>query len=81
MTRGIKISINLKQDLYLNSINSKDPKLKNCNVKLHPELLERLRNDNTTNILISKNKTETTWNIVKPDTGKKSEKRNIITKL
>jgi hypothetical protein len=52
MTRGIKISVNCIQELYINSRYSNDPRLKDIikyTEKFYPQLLQKLRNDNTIN--------------------------------
>jgi hypothetical protein len=81
MTRGIKISINHKRELYLNSKHSNDPTLKEF-YKLYYKILSRVikkakKQQYNKRILTSKNKTKTIWNIIKTETGRKTEKEGI----
>jgi hypothetical protein len=84
MTKGIKISINHKRELYLSSRNSKNPKHKE-NYKSYCKLLSKVIKEAkilkyNKQILTSYNKTRAMWNIVKYETEKKErERRNIIT--
>jgi hypothetical protein len=82
MTRGIKISLNHKRELYLNSKHSNDHTLKNF-YKLYCKILSRVikeakKQQYSKRILTSKNKTKTIWNIVKTETGRKTEKEGIL---
>jgi hypothetical protein len=81
MTRSIKISLNHRRELYLNSKHSNDPTLKEF-YKLYCKILSRVikeakKRQYNKRILTSKNKTKTIWNIVKTETGKKTEKEGI----
>jgi integrase len=80
MTKGIKISINCKRELYLISRNSKNPKLKKY-YKLYCKLLSKVIKEAKIlqyekQISPSYNKTKTIWNIVKSETGKKIRKED-----
>jgi len=84
MTRCIKISVNCKQELHLNSRYSNDPRLKEY-YKVYWKILSRVIKEAkkwqyNKQILTSKNKTKTNGNNVKSKTGKNNERRNIITK-
>jgi hypothetical protein len=74
MTRGIMVSINHKQKLYLNSKCSNDRELKGF-YKLYCKILTRVireaKQHHSRKISTSKNKIKTTWNIVKSETGRK----------
>ena len=75
MTKGIKISINHKRELYLSSRNSKNPKSKEL-YKLYCKLLTNIIKEAKIlqyekQISTSHNKTRTIWKIVKSETGKK----------
>jgi hypothetical protein len=81
MTKGIKISINHKRELYLISRNSKGPNLKQY-YKSYCKLLSKVIKEAKTlhykkQILTSYNKTRNIWNIVKSETGKKIGKKII----
>ena len=81
MTSGIKISINHKRELYLNSQNSNNPKLKEY-YKLYSKRLSKVIREAKIlqfrkRMLASQNKIRTTWNIVRSETRKK-EKEDII---
>jgi hypothetical protein len=81
MTKGIKISINHKRELYLSRRNSNNPKLKE-QYKSYCKLLSKVIKEakilqHNKQILTSYNKTRTTWNIVKSETGEKREKEEI----
>jgi len=81
MTKGIKTSIYKKRELYLNSRNSSDPKLKKY-YKLYCKQLNKVIKEAkllhyNEQILTSQNKTKTTWNIVKSETGKTTKKKEI----
>ena len=81
MTKGIKISINHKRELYLNSRNSNNTKLKEY-YKSYCKLLSKVikevkRLQYRKQILTSQNKTRTTWNIVRSETGKRIGKEDI----
>jgi len=84
LTTGIKISINHKRELYLNSRDSNNPKLKEY-YKLYSKWLSKVIREAKIlqykkQILTSQNKTRTTWNIVRSETmGKKRERRHNIT--
>jgi predicted phosphoadenosine phosphosulfate sulfurtransferase len=73
MSKGLKISINHKREIYLSSRNSKNPKLKE-HYKSYCKLLLKVIKEAKIlhykkHILTSHNKTKTTWNIVKSKTG------------
>jgi hypothetical protein len=79
MTKGIKISISHKRELYLISRSSKNPKLKKY-YKSYCKLLSKVIKEAkilhyNKEILTSHNKTRTIWNIVKSKTGKKLRKK------
>jgi len=81
MSKGIKISISHKRELYWSSRNSKNPKLKE-HYKLYCKLLSKVIKETKIlqckkQILTSYNKTRTTWNIVKSKTGGKKGKEKI----
>ena len=81
LTKGIKTSINQKRELYLNSRNSNDPKLKKY-YKSYCKLLSKVTKEAKIlqykkQILTSQNKTRTTWNTVRSETGKKTKKEDI----
>ena len=81
MSKGIKISINHKRELYLSSRNCKNPKLKE-HYKLYCKLLSKVVKEAKIlqyrkQILTSYNKTRTTWNIVKSETGKRRGNEEI----
>ena len=81
MSKGIKISTSLKRELYLSSRKSKNPNLKEHS-KLYCKLLSKVIKETKIlqykkQILTSYNKTRTTWNIVKSETGKKRGKEEI----
>ena len=83
MTKGIKISINHKRELYLSSRNSKNPKSK-ARYKLYCKLLNKVIKEAKIlqykkQISSSYNKTRTIWNNIKSGTGnKKRDRKNII---
>jgi phage anti-repressor protein len=75
MTKGIKISLGHKRDLFLISRNSKNHKLKQY-YKSYRKLLSKVIKEAkilhyNKQILTSHNKTRTICNIVKNETGKK----------
>jgi hypothetical protein len=75
MTKGIKISINHKRKRYLSSRNSKNPKLKE-HYKSYCKLLSKVIKEAKIlqykkQVLTSYNKTRTTSNILKSETGGK----------
>ena len=81
MTKGIKISIKQKRELYLNSRDSKNPKLKHyyksyCKI-LSKIIKEAKRQHYNKQILTSHNKTRTIWNIVKTETGRRIRKEEV----
>ena len=81
MTKGIKTSINQKRELYLNSRSSNDPNLKKY-YKSYCKLLQKVIKEAKIlkykkHILTSQNKTKTTWNIVRSETGKIIKKEDI----
>jgi len=81
MSKDIKISINHKRELYLISRSSKNPKFKEY-YKSYCKLLSKVIKEAKIlqykkQILTSYNKTRTTWNIVKSETGKKRGKEEI----
>jgi len=81
LSKGIKTSINQKRELYLCSRNSNNPKLKEY-CKLYCKRLSKVIREAKIlqykkQILTSQNKTRTTWNIVRSETGKKTEKEDI----
>jgi len=83
LSKGIKTSINHKRELYLSSRNSNNPKLKEY-YKLYCKRLSKVIREAKIlhykkQILTSQNKTRTTWNIVRSETGgkKKTEKEDI----
>ena len=81
MTKGIKISINHKRELYLISRNSKNPKLKQY-FKSYCRLLSKVIKEAkilqyNKQILTACNKTRTIWQIVKSKTGGKIKKEEI----
>ena len=81
MTKGIKTSINQKRELYLNSRNSNDPKLKKY-YKSYCKLLNKVIKEvkilqYKKQILTSQNKTKTTWKFVRSETGKIIKKEDI----
>ena len=81
MTKGIKISIKQKRELYLNSRDSKNPKLKHyyksyCKI-LSKIIKEAKRQHYNKQILTSHNKTRTVWNIVKTETGRRIRKEDV----
>jgi len=81
MSKGIKIAINHKTELYLSSRNRKNPKFKK-HYKSYCKLLWKVIKEAkilqyNKQILISSNKTRTTWNTVKSKTGKKRGKEEI----
>jgi hypothetical protein len=81
ITRGIKISLNHKRELYLKSKHSNDPTLKEF-YQLYCKILstvtkEAKKQQYDKRIIISKNKTKTIFNIVKTETGEKTEKEGI----
>jgi len=81
MSNGIKKSTSHKRELYLCSRNSKNPNLKEYS-KLYCKLLSKVIKEAKIlpykkEILTSYNKTRTTWNIVKSETGKKRGKEKI----
>jgi hypothetical protein len=74
MTKGIKISIRHKRDLFLISRNSKNPKLKQY-CKSYCKLLSKVIKEAkilhyNKQTLTFHNKTRPIWNIVKNETGK-----------
>ena len=75
LTTDIKIAINHKRELYLNSRNSNNPKLKDYYKSYSKQLSKVIREAKILQyrkqILASQNKTKTTWNIVKSETRKK----------
>jgi len=75
LTTGIKISINHKRELYLNSRNSYNLKLKEYYKSYSKRLSKVIREAKILlykkQILASQNKTKTTWNIVRSETIKK----------
>jgi hypothetical protein len=81
MTKGLKISINHKRDLYLRCKYSNDKSLINQN-KLYCKILSKLiklakhfhYNKQISN---SSNKPKTLWNIIKVETGKSRRKVRI----
>jgi hypothetical protein len=75
MSKGIKISINHKRELYLSSRNSKNPEFKE-HYKSYCKLLSKVIKEAKIlqykkQILTTFNKTRTTWNTAKSKTGKK----------
>jgi hypothetical protein len=81
MTKGIKISISHKRELYLIIRNSKNPKPKQY-YKLYCKLLLKVIKEAkilhyNKQILTSHNKTRTISNIVKSETGKKLRKEEL----
>jgi hypothetical protein len=82
MTKGIKISINHKREIYLRSRNSKNPKSKE-HYKLYCKLLTKVTKEakilqyKKKQISTSYNKTRIIWNIVKSETGKKNGTEEI----
>ena len=66
MTKGIKISINHKRELYLSISNTINPKLKE-HYKSYCKLLSKVIEEAK---ILQCNKTRTTWNTVKSETGK-----------
>jgi hypothetical protein len=81
MSKGINISINHKREIYFSSRNSKKPNLKE-HYKSFCKLLAKVIKEAKISqykkeILISYNKTRTTWNIVKSKTGKKRREKEI----
>ena len=81
MSKGIKLSINHKRELYLSSRNSKNPKFKE-HYKSYCKLLLKVIKEAKIlqykkQILTSYNKTKTIWNIVKSKTGKNRGKEEI----
>jgi vancomycin resistance protein YoaR len=81
LTKGIKISINHKRELYLNSRSSNNPKLKEYYKSYSKQLSKVIRAAKILQykkqILTSQNKTRTTWNIVRSETRKKIGKEDI----
>jgi len=81
LTTGIKISINHKRELYLNSRNSNNLKLKEYCKSYCKRLSKVIREAKILQykkkILASQNKTKTTWNIVRSETIKKKGKEDI----
>jgi hypothetical protein len=81
MSKDMKITINHKRELYLSSRNSKNPKFKE-HYKSYSKLLSKVIKEAKIlqykkQILTSYNKTRTTWNIFKSETGKKRGKEEI----
>ena len=81
MSKGIKLFINHKRELYLSSRNSKNPKFKE-HYKSYCKLLSKVIKEAKIlqykiQILTSYNKTRTIWNIVKSKTGKNRGKEEI----
>ena len=81
MTRGIRTSVKCKWELYFNSRNSNDPRLKEY-YKLNCKILSRVIKEArkwqyNKPILTSKNKTKTIWNNVKSKKGEKTMKKGI----
>jgi hypothetical protein len=79
MTRGLKISFNNKRELYWKCKDNNDQTLKDF-YKLYCKMLSRLikeakKQQYSKRISIFKNKVKTKWNIVKTETGKKTEKK------
>ena len=75
LTKSIKICINHKRELYLNSRNSNNPKLKEY-FKIYFKLLSKFINEAKMlqykkHILTPQNKARTIWNIFSSEAGKK----------
>jgi hypothetical protein len=82
--KSIKISINHKRELYLNSRSSNNPKLKEYYKSYSKRLSKVIRETKILQykkqILTSQNKTRTSRNIVRSETRKKNrERRHNIT--
>ena len=81
MTKGLKISINQKTDLYLRCRNSNDQRLKD-RYKIYCKILSKLvvqakHLQYSKQISNSNNKPKTLWNIIKSETGKTKRKEKI----
>ena len=79
MTRGIKISLNHKGELYLNIKYNNDQALKDF-YKRYCKILSRVikeakKYQYNKKILTSSNRIKTIWNIVKTETGIKTKKK------
>jgi hypothetical protein len=85
LTKGIKISINHKRELYLSSRNSKNAKSKE-HYQLYCKLLTEVIKETKIlqykkQISTSYNKTRSIWNIVKFKTKKKKKRVRRISSL
>jgi hypothetical protein len=81
ITAGITTSCKHKRELYLASRKSTDLRLKNhykryCNI-LSKVIGESKRYDHNSQILKSNNKTKTIWEIIKLETGKRKNNKEV----